>query len=114
LCDFPLLEFSFTFYVYVHFVLFKQHTEQEISRTEGLKEELQLSQCEVQSLKQLMYGKDYLVTQKTKALDLSKVTLFLYAPRHNKTNVLRLHPRSLISGSMLFAISLSTYNMVCK
>jgi hypothetical protein len=25
-----------------------------------------------------------------------------------------LHPRSLISGSMLFAISLSTYNMVCK
>ncbi|XP_060567534.1 uncharacterized protein LOC132726265 isoform X2 [Ruditapes philippinarum] len=49
-----------------------RHTEQEISRTEGLKEELQLSQCEVQSLKQLMYGKDYLVTQKTKALDLSK------------------------------------------
>ncbi|XP_053402522.1 uncharacterized protein LOC123548303 isoform X3 [Mercenaria mercenaria] len=49
-----------------------RNTEQEIAQTEVLKEELELAQCEVQSLKQLMYGKDYLVSQKTKALDLSK------------------------------------------
>lgn len=49
-----------------------RNTEQDIAKTEVLKEELKLAQCEVQSLKQLMYGKDYLVTQKTKALDLSK------------------------------------------
>lgn len=52
-----------------------QHTEQEIACVEELKDELELAHCEVQSLKQLMYGKDYLVTQKTKALDLSKVNI---------------------------------------
>ncbi|KAL4235198.1 hypothetical protein ACF0H5_006836 [Mactra antiquata] len=49
-----------------------RYSEHEISRTEKLKQDLEMSQCEIQSLKCLMYGKDYLVTQKTKALDLSK------------------------------------------
>ena len=52
---------------------FLQNSEQQLAQTEILKEDLQLSQCEILSLKRLMYGKDYLVTQKTKALDLSKV-----------------------------------------
>ena len=50
-----------------------QYTESEISLTERLKSELRDCQCEIHTLKKLMSGKDYLVVQKSKALDLSKV-----------------------------------------
>jgi len=44
-----------------------------MAKTQMLKDDLELSQCEVLTLKRLMCGKDYLVTQRTRALDLSKV-----------------------------------------
>ncbi|XP_052233513.1 neurofilament light polypeptide-like isoform X3 [Dreissena polymorpha] len=47
-------------------------TEYDITKAKTLKEDLEHSRYEVESLKMLMYGKDYLVSQKTKALDLSK------------------------------------------
>ncbi|XP_052815456.1 uncharacterized protein LOC128242367 isoform X3 [Mya arenaria] len=49
-----------------------RQTEHDVSQTQLLKDDLAVSQYEVQSLKHLMCGKDYLVTQRTKALDLSK------------------------------------------
>ena len=57
-------------------VLF-QTTEMEILLTEKLKAELHDCQCEIHTLKKLMSGKDYLVVQKSKALDLSKVSVNL-------------------------------------
>ena len=38
-----------------------------------LEQELEIAQCEVATLKRLMQGKDGLVVQKSKALDLAKV-----------------------------------------
>ncbi|XP_060084745.1 uncharacterized protein LOC132564011 [Ylistrum balloti] len=46
--------------------------ERTASQSENLKEELGIVQCEVTTLKKLLQGKDYLILQKSKALDLAK------------------------------------------
>ena len=47
--------------------------EQDVEQTERLKEELVITHNEVVALKRIMMGKDCLVIQKSKALDLAKV-----------------------------------------
>ncbi|XP_061196947.1 filamin A-interacting protein 1-like [Saccostrea echinata] len=46
--------------------------EYKVAKTEKLESELDMAQCEVQTLKRLLQGKDHLVIQKSKALDVAK------------------------------------------
>lgn len=47
--------------------------EHKIEKAEKMEAELEMAQCEVQTLKKLLQGKDHLVIQKSKALDVAKV-----------------------------------------
>ena len=47
--------------------------EHKVEYAERLKEDLDMSQVEVTTLKQLMHGKNSLVMQKSQALDVAKV-----------------------------------------
>lgn len=47
--------------------------EHKIEKAEKMEAELEMAQCEVQTLKKLLQGKDHLVIQKSRALDVAKV-----------------------------------------
>lgn len=47
--------------------------EHKIEKAEKMEAELEMAQCEVHTLKKLLQGKDHLVIQKSKALDVAKV-----------------------------------------
>ncbi|XP_033754883.1 coiled-coil domain-containing protein 186-like isoform X2 [Pecten maximus] len=49
-----------------------RESERSASRSENLKEEMDIAQYEVSTLKKLLQGKDFLIIQKSKALDLAK------------------------------------------
>nr|XP_022343753.1 uncharacterized protein LOC111136891 isoform X4 [Crassostrea virginica] len=46
--------------------------EHKVAKAEKMEAELEMAQCEVQTLKKLLQGKDQLVIQKSKALDVAK------------------------------------------
>lgn len=50
--------------------------EHKIEKAKKMEAELEMAQCEVQTLKKLLQGKDHLVIQKSRALDVAKVWTF--------------------------------------
>lgn len=55
------------------FHLWFQDVEQDVEQTEKLREDIVIAHNENVALKRIMLGKDCLVIQKSKALDLAKV-----------------------------------------
>lgn len=47
--------------------------EHKVAKAEKMETEMEMAKCEVQTLKRLLQGKDHLVIQKSKALDVAKV-----------------------------------------
>ncbi|XP_069113570.1 putative leucine-rich repeat-containing protein DDB_G0290503 isoform X2 [Argopecten irradians] len=61
--------------------------ERTATRTENMKEEMDIAQCEVSTLKKLLQGKDFLIVQKSKALDLSKDVIMSLKQSTNKEQI---------------------------